>query len=122
MLFSGGRKVSWGQLKENNKKNEEKETVEASNQHGLRGGDIDGSDDDYLIDGLSTSNTTTSSSSKEEEEEEEISSEDLEELEEVVVEESGGVKEVKVRMSILEVYNDSLRDLLSPVPDDTRLA
>ena len=72
-----------------------------------------------IIDGLSTSNTTSSSK---EEEEEEISSEDLEELEEVVVEESGGVKEVKVRMSILEVYNDSLRDLLSPVPDDTRLA
>jgi hypothetical protein len=46
----------------------------------------------------------------------------LEELEEAVLQVSGGVREVSLRLSILEVYNDNLRDLLSPNPDDPKQA
>ena len=34
----------------------------------------------------------------------------------------GGVREVGLRLRILEIYNDRLRDLLSPAPDDPKQA
>ena len=40
----------------------------------------------------------------------------------IPVQVSGGVREVSLRLSILEVYNDNLRDLLSPNPDDPKQA